>query len=150
MFGQEVRRFYPFFPAIAARVRHSFEWKSMRFPRGRRVTLDLFGTDRDPLTWEEPDAVRPERFERSDGGLFGFVPQGGGEHAVHHRCPGEWITVELMKVATRFLTEAIAFEVPGQDLRINWARLPALPHSRFVMTNVRLAPAATTRCASPG
>lgn len=137
LFVQEVRRFYPFFPSIAARVRHSFEWRGVRFPRGRRVMLDLFGTDRDPRTWEEPDAFRPERFGRSNGGLFGFVPQGGGEHAVHHRCPGEWITLELMRVAVRFLTETIDYDVPTQDLRIDWSRLPALPRSRFVLADVR-------------
>src|SRR5690606_22106683 len=42
-FVQEVRRFYPFFPAVAARVREDFEWRGYRFPQGRRVMLDLHG-----------------------------------------------------------------------------------------------------------
>jgi fatty-acid peroxygenase len=61
LFVQEVRRFYPFFPAVAARVRRDFEWKDYRFPRGRRVVLDLYGTDHDPRSW---DARR--NFARSD------------------------------------------------------------------------------------
>ena len=34
LFVQELRRFYPFFPAVAARVRHAFEWKGYRIPPG--------------------------------------------------------------------------------------------------------------------
>jgi fatty-acid peroxygenase len=34
LFVQEVRRFYPFFPAVAARLRKDFEWKGYHFPTG--------------------------------------------------------------------------------------------------------------------
>jgi len=49
-FVQEVRRFYAFFPAVAARVRAAFTWRNIDFPTGRRVMLDLLGTDRDAQT----------------------------------------------------------------------------------------------------
>lgn len=138
-FVQEVRRFYPFFPAVAARVRTGFTWRDMEFPTGRRVMLDLFGTDRDVRTWSEPDEFRPERFHTEDGGAFGFIPQGGGEARIHHRCPGEPITVELIKVAVRFLSTQITYDVPEQDLGIAWSRLPALPRSRMVLGNLKSA-----------
>jgi fatty-acid peroxygenase len=137
LFAQEVRRFYPFFPAVMAIVRHDFEWKGYRFPAGRRVALDLYGTNRDPRAWEEPEAFRPERFLRWDKSPFNFVPQGGGDHHRNHRCPGEWIAVELIKVASNFFAGGITYDVPEQDLRIDFARLPALPRSRFVIRNVR-------------
>ena len=44
-FTQEVRRFYPFFPSVLAKTRQDFEWKGYRFPQGRRVVLDLYGTN---------------------------------------------------------------------------------------------------------
>lgn len=135
-FVQEVRRFYPFFPAAAARVRHAFEWKEYQFPGGRRVLLDLYGTNHDARTWDAPEEFRPERFRRWDGSPFNFIPQGGGDHYVNHRCPGEWIVIELMKLATQVLTKRIAYEVPEQDLRIDFSRLPALPRSRFVISKV--------------
>jgi fatty-acid peroxygenase len=138
LFVQEVRRFYPFFPAVVARVRRDFEWKGYPFPRGRRVMLDLYGTDRDPRTWEGPGEFRPERFRRWDGDPFNFVPQGGGEHRLTHRCAGEWIMIELMKVALGFLAGGMRYDVPEQDLRIDRSRLPALPRSGFIMRNVRL------------
>ena len=56
-FVQEVRRFYPFFPAAMARVRERFEWNGHVFPRGRRAMLDLYGTDHDPRIWKDPDDV---------------------------------------------------------------------------------------------
>lgn len=137
LFVQEVRRFYPFFPAGMARVRRDFEWKGFRFPRGRRVMLDFYGTDHDARTWDAPEEFRPERFRRWDGSPFDFVPQGGGDHHTNHRCAGEWITIELMKVASDFLALRVAYDVPEQDLRIDASRLPALPRSRFVVRNVR-------------
>src|SRR5690606_17387043 len=132
-FVQEVRRFYPFFPAVAARVRHDFEWRGYRFPKGRRVLLDLYGTDHDSRTWGDPEAFRPERFRDWDGSPFNFIPQGGGDHYEHHRCAGEWITIALMKNAAVFLARRLRYDVPGQDLRIDYRQLPALPKSKFVM-----------------
>lgn len=61
-FVQEVRRFYPFFPAVVARVRQDFEWRGYAFPAGRRVMLDLYGTDHDVRLWQAPETFRPERF----------------------------------------------------------------------------------------
>lgn len=87
-FVQEVRRLAPFFPLVAGRVVEPFEWRESAFPHGRWVLLDLYGTNRDPRSWEEPDEFRPERFDRWEGDLFSLIPQGGGDHHRGHRCPG--------------------------------------------------------------
>lgn len=137
-FVQEVRRFYPFFPAAAARVSEDFEWNGYPFPSGRRVMLDLYGTNHDPRSWEAPNEFRPERFLERAPTPFNFVPQGGGDHLVNHRCAGEWITIGLMKLALTQLSERMTYNVPPQDLRITRARLPALPRSRFVIQKVRV------------
>ncbi|WP_105439435.1 cytochrome P450 [Neorhizobium sp. T25_13] len=145
LFVQEVRRYYPFFPAVAARARRTFELNGYKILEGRRVILDLYGSNQDRRTWEKPEEFEPERFCRWDGGQFNFIPQGGGDHYVNHRCPGEWITIALMKQATEMLTQQMAYDVPEQDLQIEWSRMPALPRSRFVISNVitREAPWAT-------
>lgn len=140
LFVQEVRRFYPFFPAVMARVRHNFEWRGYAFPQGYRVLLDLYGTNHDARTWEQPEAFRPERFREWNGSPFNFIPQGGGDHFLNHRCPGEWIALELMKVAVDSLVNHMKYGVEEQDLRIDYSRLPALPRSRFIITHVREAP----------
>lgn len=138
-FAQEVRRFYPFFPALIARTRRAFRWKGVAFPKGRQVLLDLHGTNcSEP--WSDPEEFRPERFIAAPRDPFMFIPQGGGDHHRHHRCPGEPITLALMKVALRLLTSRIAYHVPPQNLHIDRTRLPALPMSRFHVSVDRLLP----------
>ncbi len=141
MFVQEVRRFYPFFPFVGGRVSNEFDWRGRHFARGTWVLLDLYGTNHDARVWEQPKEFRPERFREWDGSAFSFVPQGGGDHYRDHRCPGEWITIELMKRAVRLLTESMSYDVvPKQDLWIDLSRMPAIPKSRFVIAGVRRTP----------
>lgn len=137
MFVQEVRRFFPFFPAVAARVREHFEWRGYPFARDMHVMLDLHGTNHDVRMWSEPDAFQPERFLEWDGSPFNFIPQGGGDHYRHHRCPGEAIAIALMESATKFLAGRVTYSVPSQDLRVDTTQLPALPRSRLVLSHAR-------------
>jgi fatty-acid peroxygenase len=139
-FVQEVRRYYPFFPAVPGRVRTGFQWRDLDFPRGRRLLLDLYGTNHDPRTWPDPDEFRPQRFRNWDGDPFSLIPQGGGEHHAGHRCAGEWLTIDLMRRALRLLTGAMSYHVPAQDLTVPTNRIPALPDNGFVITDVRPAP----------
>ncbi|HEX6500055.1 MAG TPA: cytochrome P450 [Micromonosporaceae bacterium] len=136
-FVQEVRRYYPFFPLAAARVRRSFEWQGYPFPQGRRVLLDLYGTNHHPQVWPEPERFRPERFTGWTGDPFTLIPQGGGEHSTGHRCAGEWVTIELMKRAVTNLTSAMSYRVPPQDLAVDLSRMPTQPASGFVVDGVR-------------
>ncbi|MFG1677990.1 cytochrome P450 [Micromonospora sp. NPDC049282] len=138
-FVQEVRRYYPFFPVAAARVRRSFEWRGHAFPQGRRVLLDLYGTNHHPRLWPEPERFRPERFAGRRDDPFGLIPQGGGDHDTGHRCAGEWITIELMKRAVAALTGAMSYRVPPQDLSLDLSRMPALPPSGLIVDGVRPA-----------
>lgn len=144
-FVQEVRRFYPFFPFIGGRVLRPFEWRGHRFAEGDWVLLDLYGTNHDPRSWGDPDVFRPERFREREIGAFDLVPQGAGDHRFDHRCPGEWITIDLMTEAARLLAAGMEYEVPPQDLGLDLSSMPALPPSGFVMSNVRAAEAAPAR-----
>ncbi|SFJ51971.1 fatty-acid peroxygenase [Thermoflavimicrobium dichotomicum] len=137
MFVQEVRRYYPFAPFLGARVRKDFTWNQCEFKKGMLVFLDIYGTNHDPRLWEKPNEFRPERFQEWKGSLFDFIPQGGGDPAKGHRCPGEGITVEIMKASLDFLVNKIEFEVPDQDLNYSLAKMPTLPESGFVMCNIR-------------
>lgn len=138
-FVQEVRRFYPFFPAVAAQACREFVWEGWHFPAGMRVILDLYGTNHDARAWPRPHEFRPERFFGAIPGLFDFVPHGGSRPGDPHRCPGEGLTLALMKLALRQLVSQVRYQVQDQDLRLQMDRLPALPRDRFVIG--RLAPA---------
>jgi fatty-acid peroxygenase len=133
-FAQEVRRFYPFFPLISGRATESFEWRGHRFLPGDWAMLDIYGTNRDPRAWERPTVFDPDRFLAREPGSFDMIPQGGGDHATGHRCPGEPITLALVEVALRCLTEEMEYEVPDQDLRLPLWRMPTVPRSRFQIT----------------
>ncbi len=154
-FVHEVRRFYPFFPAVAARLVEDAAWKGMLLPAGARVLLDLYGTNRDPRSWERPEEFRPERFledgdaARASGtpvtatdaeppALSALVPQGGGDRPTGHRCAGEPLTVELMAHGLARIARDVAYRVPERDLRIDMRRAPAAPRSGFVVTDVRV------------
>lgn len=132
-FVQEVRRFYPFFPAIAGRARRGFVWNGHRFRRGDLAILDLYGTNHHPELWPEPEAFRPERFRGWAGDPFALVAQGGGDVAVSHRCPGEDLTVALTAAAVRVLCRETRFRAPPQDLSVSLARMPALPASGLIL-----------------
>jgi fatty-acid peroxygenase len=137
MFVQEVRRYYPFVPALGARARKDFMLNDYELKKGELVLLDIYGMNHDPLIWEKPDEFNPERFKGWQGSLFDFIPQGGGDPNKTHRCPGEGITIEIMKASLKFLVNKIEFEVPEQDLRYSLSKMPALPESRFIMSSIK-------------
>lgn len=136
MFVQEVRRFYPFFPFVVARVNKNFTWKDYDFEEDTLTLLDLYGTNHDPNTWDQPDVFNPERFKTWDGSPFSFIPQGGGDYYTGHRCAGEWITLELMKVSLDFLANKLQYEIPDQDLSYSLVKIPSIPHSKVILNDV--------------
>ncbi len=138
-FVQEVRRFYPFAPFMAAHVKKAFDWRGCRFEKGQLVLLDIYGTNHDARLWERPDEFEPERFRHGHAGKFDLIPQGGGDYLSGHRCPGEGVTIEATKVAVRALTQQMTYEVPDQEMTFSLARMPTVPRSGFVMTQVTRA-----------
>ncbi len=81
----------------------------------------------------------PERFEKWDESPYNFIPQGGGDYHQNHRCPGEWITIDLMKIAVDMLVNQMKFSFPEQDTSISLTRIPAIPESRIIISDVRKA-----------
>ncbi|HEX8503953.1 MAG TPA: cytochrome P450 [Hymenobacter sp.] len=138
LFAQEVRRATPFAPFLGARVQKKFTWKGYEFPKGTLTLIDIYGTNHDPRVWQEPDTFWPERFENREPTPFDMLPQGGGDYRSGHRCPGEWITLSVLKQAVNFLARCLRYQVPPQDLSFDLTRMPTLPRSGFIMQNVRL------------
>ncbi|MDY0410288.1 cytochrome P450 [Paracerasibacillus soli] len=137
LFVQEVRRFYPFFPYAVARVREDFLWSGHDFKKGNLVLLDIYGTNRHPDLWLRPNEFDPSRFENWQGGLFDLIPQGGGNFIKDHRCPGEWLTIEVMKVSLNMLVNKMDYKVPKQNLQYSLVKIPSIPKSGFIMRHVR-------------
>jgi hypothetical protein len=51
---QEVRRFYPFTPAIGAVVADDFEWRGHRFRKGTLALVDVYGMPTIPMSGRAP------------------------------------------------------------------------------------------------
>lgn len=136
-FIHEVRRYYPFFPFVLACVKQDFVWKDVTFQKGTLTYLDLYGTNHDPNEWENPDRFDSERFLEQDIDSFQFIPQGGGDDLSGHRCPGEKVTIEVMKtVLDRFLHH-IDYELPEQDFSYSLVDMPSIPKSKMILANIR-------------
>ena len=105
--------------------------------RGTLVLLDVYGTNHDVRIWNEPFTFQLERFKNWDGNLFRFIPHGGSDPAKGHRCPGEGITVTIMKKTLDFLVNKIQYQLPDQDLSYNLARIPTLPKSKIILSNIK-------------
>ena len=136
-FVLEVRRFFPFFPLVAGRARKPFTWEEHDFDVGDRVFLDLYGTDHDPRLWTDPETFRPERFRGWRGDPWTLIPQGAGDYAENHRCPGEPMTELLLAEIVRLLTRATRYDVGLQDFSFSLRRLPTQPADGFVISDVR-------------
>lgn len=136
-FTQEVRRYSPFFPALTVRAREDEAWRGEPVRAGALVMLDLFATNRDPGYWREPDRFLPERFLHAPADRAVLVPQGAGEVASGHRCPGEDPTIGVLEESIHALARRALFTTPRQDLSVSLRRFPAAPASGVVLAGVR-------------
>ncbi|KDN77882.1 cytochrome P450 [Streptomyces olindensis] len=149
-FAHELRRFYPFAPFLGGRAVTDLEWRGEPIPAGTLILLDLYGQNHDPALWEDPYTFEPQRFVERPPGRDELVPQGGGDRAHGHRCPGEDVTVALLSALVPRLAR-LEYHVPEQDLRIPLHRMPARVRSGFVIEDARVpASVAVTGSSVPG
>ncbi len=132
-FGQEVRRLYPFTPWLAARARQKQDILGVPVRRGQLVVLDVYGTLHDGAEWPDPDRFDPGRFLTNEINGDALVPQGGGEVATGHRCPGEAVALTTLAVAVRALA-TLPHTLPAQDFTYDLTQMPTRPRSGVVLT----------------
>jgi fatty-acid peroxygenase len=123
-FAQEVRRTTPFAPVLAARVHHRAEVSGLVLQPGDRVVLDVIGIDHDPARWPDPGRFDPHRMLEALPGPFDLVPQGGGDPATGHRCPGESVALSLLDATLRVLA---LVDYTADSGYVDRTRIPTLP-----------------------
>ncbi|MFH9468933.1 hypothetical protein ACH4LT_16865 [Streptomyces clavifer] len=111
-FAQEIRRFHPFAPFIGGPGAAGLRWAGEDSPAS-----GLYGQNHDPQLFPQPYAFDPRRFRLHEPGRDELVPQGGGDAATNHRCPGEDVTLTVLETLVPRLA-ALRYDVPAQDLRI--------------------------------
>ncbi|MFI9216660.1 cytochrome P450 [Streptomyces werraensis] len=134
-FAHEVRRFYPFVPFLGGLAARDLFWRGVWVPEGGLVVLDVYGQNHDETLWGDPYAFRPRRFLERTVGRDELIPQGGGDPATGHRCPGEGLTVGVLETLAAQLAR-MEYTVPDQNLAIPLHRVPTLPHSGVVLTAI--------------
>lgn len=137
-FIQEMRRYYPFFPAVPAISLQEVEIDGYRIPEGSWVALDLYGTNHDARTIDQPEEFRIDRYQEDPERIsyeeeYEMIAQGGGEFRSMHRCAGEWITLHTLRVLSDHLVNKYEFSVPEQDFEISMNRFPTYPKSKVLL-----------------
>lgn len=129
-FVQEVRRTGLFVPMLPGRTRTAVDIDGVHVPEGGRVVLDILGTDTDERSWAHPERFAPDRFVDVEDyeSIVTFIPQGGGDVATGHRCPGEKIVIAGLSAAVAVLSDP-DLVVQGRGLEVNRRRLPTKPAS---------------------
>lgn len=102
-------------------------------PKGTRVVLNAFLTNRTPELYPDPDRFLPARWATIDPTPFEFPVFSGGPRI----CPGYWFGLNAVKVAVATILMRYRFEVDPK-LRLDYAIQPTLrPRHRV---SVRLHP----------
>src|SRR5699024_1762794 len=93
-FIQEMRRYYPFFPMLPAIAIDDVEINSYHIHKDTWTVLDLYGTNHDVRTVNDPEKFEIRRYlgrakDLSYEEEYEMIAQGGGKFREMHRCAGE-------------------------------------------------------------
>lgn len=79
---------------------------------GTQVLINAWAIGRDPLSWEDPEEMRPERFLNSSidfkGQDFELIPFGGGRRG----CPGTLFAANVNELALANVLHRFDFSLP--------------------------------------
>ncbi|MGK9264967.1 cytochrome P450 [Sinorhizobium meliloti] len=126
-FVEEVRRLYPFFPFVGARLRKDLVWQGHSLGKDDWLLLDLYGTTHDARLFPQPAVFNPKRESSWRNGDFRFIPQGGGRPETNHRCPGEKMTVAILQETLKLICRSRPVRITPADANIPLGSIPASP-----------------------
>ncbi|MFV8292347.1 MULTISPECIES: cytochrome P450 [Aerococcus] len=137
-FIQEMRRYYPFFPMLPAIAIDDVEINGYHIPKDTWTVLDLYGTNHDERTVNDPEKFEIRRYlgrakDLSYEEEYEMIAQGGGKFREMHRCAGEWITLHSMRVFSDHLVNKNEFSIPEQDWEIPMNQFPTYPKDRSLL-----------------
>jgi fatty-acid peroxygenase len=135
-FAHELRRCYPFVPLLTGRLVKDYAWDDRLFRHRDFMVLDVIGTNQDPGNWADPTSFDPGRFIGREPNAYEYVPQGGGDPANGHRCPGEPLAVGILEATVRELART-DFELASESRTVPLRRIPSLPPRGVELRQIR-------------
>jgi cytochrome P450 len=112
--ANETLRVRPVVPIVVRMLKDELEVGPYLLPAGTRVTPSIYLTNRNPRTYLDPDAFRPERFLESGPETFSWIPFGGGIR----RCIGaSFAQLEMKLILRTVLSELEPALPPGRRWR---------------------------------
>ena len=126
----EVKRLCPIVAAVFGRARRDFEFDGFSVPAGWMVMWAPTPSHVARGKYTNPERFDPDRFspERAEDRRHehAFAPQGAGpEHG--HRCPGFDFATVIMEVFAIALLRGGSWELPPQNLELDFGRTPPEP-----------------------
>ncbi|CAG9855800.1 unnamed protein product [Phyllotreta striolata] len=105
---KEAMRMYPPVPLIERRLEEDWILDGTRIPEGTNISIFLYGMNRDPTVFPDPEKFDPERFlpeKQADRHTYGYIPFSAGPR----NCVGQKYAVYQVK--TCLIKFMLAFEM---------------------------------------
>eukprot|EP00742_Colponemidia_sp_Colp-10_P009496 GILJ01010357.1.p1 GENE.GILJ01010357.1~~GILJ01010357.1.p1 ORF type:complete len:257 (+),score=41.20 GILJ01010357.1:578-1348(+) len=137
---REILRFYPVVPFLTARVKETFTYKDMLFPKDMLVYSDVYGSNQDGSIYTRPEQFEPERFmvgmEEDKKHEYAYTPQGGSDVRTDHRCAGEQLTQRVIQTIALLAVRDYSWECPAQDFSYG-LELMCEPKDHVIISNIK-------------
>ncbi|KAG5568191.1 hypothetical protein H5410_064794 [Solanum commersonii] len=113
---KETLRLHPPIPLLIPREStEDIELLGYHIPAKTQVIINAWAIGRDPLSWDDPEEYRPERFLNSNinikGLNFELIPFGAGRRG----CPGTVFAIVVIEVALARLVHKFNFSLPKPE-----------------------------------
>ena len=123
----EVKRACPNVPVSFGKAKAPITIGGMTIPAGWNVMMAV-GEHNQNRIFSEPAKFDPDRFSEARAeqrkSPHAFAPQGAGSIERGHKCAGYDYSTLFMQLFTVLLLRSYRWEVPKQDLNLQWGKIP--------------------------
>jgi retinoid hydroxylase len=131
--AMEIRRISPVVHVFFGKARETFTFAGHEIPRGWMVLFGIRSSHLRPEVYADPEKFDPQRFAapRNEQARHphAFVPNGAGDPHTGHKCAGyEYAPLLLQVFLVELLRSGATWSfTPGQDLSLDYSRIPPAP-----------------------
>ncbi|XP_072951687.1 cytochrome P450 81Q32-like [Typha angustifolia] len=109
---KETLRLYPGAPLLVPHEsRDDLVLNNYDIPHGTMLLVNAYSIQRDPITWDDPDKFRPERFEKEKGKEKHMIAFGYGRR----KCPGEGLAIREVRIVLGTLLQCFEWRRVGDE-----------------------------------